>query len=303
MDFGHVTDPDAVDLRLPPDHPITARTLARWARPAGTPARLRAGLSVWNRRDFIGPLYPADTVEPLLTAYARIFDTIELNSSFHHPPAPDVVAKWLDVVPEGFRFVVKIWKNLSHQMAPSAAELDVQLESARAFGPRLGLCFAQLPPQAGLQWRRPLARLLDALAPHVPLAIELRHPDWFRVEPTRTRLLEHLAERGIGLVITDTPAHRELVHMALTTPRVLVRFRGMNGHRTDGPRVDAWAERAAAWAARGLDTLYFAAHTGRDQEIEGVPAIARWIAALAGRPDVVLSPPPRAPDQPQLALL
>lgn len=306
MDFGHVADPDRVDLTLPPDHPITAGTLARLPTPTG-PARIHCGLPVWKRRDWVGPFYPPDTQpDDYLAAYARGLDMIEVNSSFHHPPPPDVVHKWLAAVPPHFRFVLKVWKHITHDPPLRPAEVEEMLISAQAFGDRLSLCFAQLPPHAGLGWRRPLAQLLDALAPHVPLAIELRHPDWFRVEPTRTRLLDHLAERGVGLVITDTPGHRELVHQAITASPLLIRFRGEDLHPTDFTRIDAWAKRLDAWFAQGLREVYFAAHQSNHHEIDGLPLLARLADRFAGRTDVVIVPPLRgavpAEETPQLGL-
>ncbi len=288
MEFGLVEEPGSIDPELPPDHPITARTLARVA-PAPR-ARIRCGLPVWNER-WEGLLYPDDGAHRL-TAYARIFDTVEVNSTFHHPPAPEMIARWRALVPPSFRFVVKVWKNLSHQQVPRPDDVAQFLETARAFGDQMDVCFLQLPPHADLTWRRSLARLIDLLAPHVPLAIELRHPDWFRVEPTRTRLLEHLAERRVGMVITDTPAHRELIHMAVPHTPLLVRFRGCDGHPLDHARIEAWVARIEAWIAAGLRELDFIAHESDHLALQGVPVIARLAERLGGRDEIEIVKPP-----------
>jgi uncharacterized protein YecE (DUF72 family) len=150
MDFGHVEDPAQVRHVLPPDPAITAATLRASDRGRGV---LRYGMPVWNEPSWVGPLYPLDSPSgSFLPTYARLFETVEVNSTFYHPPAPDLIAGWAAAVPDNFRFCVKVWKNLSHDPAPRAADFERFLESALAFGDRLGLCFLQLPPHADLEW-------------------------------------------------------------------------------------------------------------------------------------------------------
>jgi uncharacterized protein YecE (DUF72 family) len=299
MDFGHADDLSGVSLALPPDAPITAQTLER-SGPG--PARLRFGMPVWARKEWVGPIYPEDSPGGnYLPAYGRVFDTVEVNSTFYALPSPELIHGWATSVPAAFRFAVKVGRNLSHDPAPPrAADVARFLEVAQAFGDRLGVCFLQLPPEADLGWRRTLARLLDALAPHVPLVVELRHPAWF--DPRQTRLLEHLAERDIGLVLTDTAGRRDLVHMALTAPRTFIRFRGQALDPTDLERIDAWVHRLDDWTRRGLRDVYFVAHQPDDHELECLPLLVRLAAGLAGRAHLELAPPPKPPERPQLAL-
>lgn len=300
MEFGHVDDVSGLDLSLPDDDPITRQVLTGERAPD---CDVRFGLPVWNRRDWVGPLYPPGTpASDHLRAFGRLFETVEVNSTFYHPIAPSLVSRWCEDVPPRFRFCPKVSRTLSHEAPLRAADVDAFLTSARAFGANLGPCFLQLPPYADLEWRRPLAELVRVLGAAVPLAIELRHAAWF-AEPTRGRLFGWLAERGVGLVVTDTPAFRGLLHMGVTAPFTLVRFRGARLHPSDLSRAAAWGERLGAWAARGLREAYFLTHTAPEVELEGLPPIEAFVGRLAGAAGVRVAPAPLSPARRQLGLL
>jgi uncharacterized protein YecE (DUF72 family) len=300
MEFGHLDDVSGVDLSLPADDPITREVLAREGAPD---CDVRSGLPVWSRRDWVGPLYPPGTAAAdHLRAFGRLFETVEVNSTFYHPVAPALVARWCEDVPARFRFCPKVSRALSHEAPLRAADVDAFLASALAFGPHLGPCFLQLPPHADLAWRRPLAELVRVLCAAVPLAVELRHAGWFAA-PTRARLFGWLAEREVGLVITDTPAFRGLVHMGVTAPFTLVRFRGARLDPSDVARASAWGDRLGAWARRGLREAYFVTHTAPGVELEGLPPLAALAGRLEGVPGVRIAPAPSPPRGRQLALL
>jgi uncharacterized protein YecE (DUF72 family) len=300
MDFGHVDDVSNLDVSLPDDDPITSRVLSSRGEPD---ADVRFGLPVWNRRDWVGPLYPRGTASrDYLRAFGKLFETVEVNSTFYHPVAPTLVQKWCEAVPPRFRFCPKVSRALTHEASFSPSALSAFVDSARAFGAQLGPCFLQLPPTADLSWKRALARLVEALAPEVPLAVELRHPAWFEA-PTRERLFGWLREQGVGLVITDTPAHRNFVHMAVTAPFTLIRFRGASHPESDGARAKAWSERLARWIEGGLREAYFVTHTPADRELEGLWPIAQLAQGLVGNPGVRMVDSPKPPAPRQLGLL
>ncbi len=66
-------------------------------------------------------------------------------------------------------------------------------------------------------------------------------------------------------MITDVAGRRDVLHMRLTAPIAFIRFVSNGLHPKDYQRADAWAERIAAWAAKGLQELYFFVHSPDEQ--------------------------------------
>ena len=49
-----------------------------------------------------------------LQRYAQCLPAVEINSSFYRPHKPETYARWAASVPAGFRFSVKIPKDITH---------------------------------------------------------------------------------------------------------------------------------------------------------------------------------------------
>ena len=73
----------------------------------GPMARLRFGCSGWDYQEWIGPFY-RNASESKLSAYARVFDTAEINSTFYRAPSPGMVIGWGKYTPEDFVFAAKV---------------------------------------------------------------------------------------------------------------------------------------------------------------------------------------------------
>ena len=119
MDFGRLPDLRYVDFQLSPDHPETARVLAK-ARPAQpAPARLHVGCPIWTNKEWLGSYFPAGIKEPdYLHYYAQQFNSLELNTTHYRIPDAPTVRRWREAVPAGFRFCPKLPQTiLQHQSA------------------------------------------------------------------------------------------------------------------------------------------------------------------------------------------
>lgn len=137
----------------------------------------------------------------LLERYATRMKGVEINSSFYRPHQPATYARWASVVPEGFRFSVKLPKAITHEHRLVEAEplLDDFLSQAGCLGDKLGCLLVQLPPSLALNETR-AAHFFSALRQRHEGAVVLepRHHTWFSVA---ARAL--LASHGIGLVRAD----------------------------------------------------------------------------------------------------
>ena len=160
---------------------------------------LRVGTSGWQYRDWRDAFYEGAPTSAWLGAYAAVFDTVEVNSSFYRLPERDTVAQWAEGTPDSFCFVLKVSRYLTHvrRLREPAEPIDRFMDRAEPLGPKLGAALLQLPPNFRIDVDR-LAGVLDRWPDHVPLAVELRHPSWF-VDEVHALLSEH----GAPLVRTD----------------------------------------------------------------------------------------------------
>ncbi len=170
---------------------------------------IRIGTSGWSypsgNGTWKGVFYPARAPRGFdaLRYYAEHFDTVEVNSTFYHPPRPEVARAWVARTPPGFEFSIKLYQKFTHpRMFKEAALLrapgnegslldalaQVTASDADEFksgidpiarAGRLGALLAQFPPSfrkdaASTDY---LAGLLRTFAGY-PTAVELRHASW-----------------------------------------------------------------------------------------------------------------------------
>jgi uncharacterized protein YecE (DUF72 family) len=276
VDFGRLPSLEGVSLALPPLEDRSRRVLAasvrdgRQSSPSegqGAEEWLRAGAPAWARKDWLGRFYPRGASDKdFLRLYARKCGAIELNASYYRVPTESVLDGWAAEVPASFHFCPKMHQSVTHRH-----DLGGAIPEARSFaerflrlGARLGPAFLQLPPWAGEELWPALDAVLAALPAEFRIAIEFRHPSWFRGGALSDAVFSGLARRGAGVVITDVAGRRDVCHGSVTAPFVMVRFVGNNLHPTDMPRADAWLDRLVEWRALGLERAYFFAHQPDD---------------------------------------
>lgn len=152
----------------------------------------RLGTIGFGYRDWAGVFYP----KPLrsnqyLAYYAKLFDAVELDTTFHATPSIDRVKAWADQVPEGFRFCAKAPKLVTHETRVDLAVGSMLefLHVLRAMGPKLAAVLIQFPPTFSPRDMPRLERFLRALPKNVRYAIEFRHDGWWN-EQTECLLRE-----------------------------------------------------------------------------------------------------------------
>lgn len=237
------------------------------------------GCAVWGYKDWVGELFPPGSKNAdFLSLYSRRLTTVEGNTTFYATPKPEVVRRWAAETPEEFRFCFKLPREVSHE-GPLAA----QIETTRAFvermaplGRRLGPFFLQLPPGYRPDKLADLERWLAAWPDEHRLAVEVRHDDWY-AEPHEPALMELLRRRGAGRVVMDVrpldagplpgaaidlQAARDRkpdvpMHPLRSARFALVRYIGHPTPELNGPFLDEWAERVAAWLAEGTEVSFF----------------------------------------------
>lgn len=138
--------------------------------------------------------------------YARQFDAVELDTTFHAIPTRERTAAWAAAVPPAFRFAVKAPRALTHGSGPIDGPV-AQRTLARfvlALTPmerNLAVILLQFPASFRVQRQAELAVLLSRLpAGDWRYAIELRHADWWS-DATVALLRAH----NVAWVTADEP--------------------------------------------------------------------------------------------------
>ena len=160
-------------------------------------ARIHIGTQGWSYPDWVGTFYPPGAKqEDWLPFYGRVFDTVELDTTFYHPPRPSVVRSWERHSPAGFRFSAKVPQRITHEsrLAKMGGPLKGFVESLAPLGEKLGPLLVQMPAEferdtgtVGV-----LERFLAAAPTEVRLAVEFRHASWL-VPATCDLLRRHRA--------------------------------------------------------------------------------------------------------------
>lgn len=229
----------------------------------GRRAVVRVGGTGWGDAAWIGPVYPPGArSRDLLRLYAERFTTVELNSTFYGVPSASTLARWREETPTGFLFSPKVHQSVSRAGSPIEAHdgLAAFCAAMLPLGDRLGPAFLQLPPAFGPDRLAGLASVLRAVPAGLRLAVELRHPAWFRDQVLLDEAFDVFRERGVGAVITDVLGRRDVSHAALPVPWTLVRLVVDSALPSTADRIGAWADRLSRWIGAGLDGIHLFVH-------------------------------------------
>jgi uncharacterized protein YecE (DUF72 family) len=144
----------------------------------------RIGTMGFSYADWAGVFYPEGT-KPIdyLEFYAKHFNAVELDTTFHAVPPVERVRSWAAVTPDDFRFATKAPKTVTHDpdvrldraVGPMIEFLDVMRNLAEKLGPVL----VQFPPSFTVRHTPQLERFLRALPSELDYAIEFRNETWF----------------------------------------------------------------------------------------------------------------------------
>lgn len=280
-------------------------------------AAVYLGTSSWLFDAWRGVFYPTPVARAQwLAYYAGQFPTVEVNTSFYALPAPSTLVDWVQSVPAGFTFALKMPRAISHERRLVAAENDTLafLDALRALGAAAAPAFLQLPPDfTRASGGRQLAAYLDWLAGvagGLRIAVEVR-----AVDLMTQAFAGFLAERGFALVLADRagfpdlyPIWCERMDAGQAPPFVFIRWIGDDRHGPQGDRelqvrrddeLAQWADRIVHCCELGT-AVYGYMHNPYEGHS---PASVQRLTTLLDQRQV-LSPWPRDAGNPgQLALL
>ena len=275
------------------------------------------GAPVWACDQWVGSLFASTNRKRWLGDYSSVFNTVEGNSTFYGLPDESTFRRWATDTVEGFRFCLKFPSAITHERELVGAESETRqfVDRLNILGAadRLGPSLLQLPPYFAGDQLPSLTAYIDRLPNDLPLAVEVRHADFFDRSRHERALDAMLAKRKIDRALFDTRAlfsraatddeerksqdrkPQSPFRTTVTGDRPMVRFVGRN----DLPSVDAWtaewADVVAGWIKAGL-TPYVFCHAPDDafspafaerfhaaliQRLPNLPPLSAWPGRVA----------------------
>lgn len=184
---------------------------------------LRIGCSGWSYRGWINNFYPQGTKPGnYLKLYSRVFDSVEIDSTFYRIPSISMVKAWHDATPEGFVFTAKMPGEITHErrLADSGDILDRFISVIRELAGKLGMILIQLSPSFDYSsGMKNLRRFLPDLPQDLNFAVEFRHNSWFNDDA-----LALLQEYSVTNAWSEIPGVHN--NFRLTTPGIYLRLVG-----------------------------------------------------------------------------
>lgn len=144
----------------------------------------KTGCSGWSYSQWAEPFYPAGTKpSDYLKIYSKIFDLVEIDSSFYRVLDVKMVESLKDSTPDNFVFTAKMPQSVTHDLRLKNADREAAafLERISILKEKLAFILIQLPPSLSYKDGFPrLKTLLEDLPSEFNYAVEFRHDSWFR---------------------------------------------------------------------------------------------------------------------------
>ncbi len=234
------------------------------------------GCAVWAYKDWVGDFYPANSrPSDFLNLYSQRLTSVEGNTTFYSFPSEATVLRWKAATPSSFKFCLKLPREITHQgsLMPYWTQAIAFVNRVRILGERLGPMLVQLPPSYSPAQMQDLVTFLTAWPrANLPIAVEVRHPDWFR-SPHAEALEEKLRELGVGKVLLDSrpiydcPDNPQLaserkkpqvpLQPIVTQNFSIIRYISHPDWELNRDYLASWVTQLQSWLSQGLDIYFF----------------------------------------------
>ena len=173
-------------------------------------SKIQIGCQGWNYADWttkaddVTIFYPRGTrSDEMLETYAKIFETIEVDSTFYAIPASSAVENWYRKTPEDFTFSLKMPQQITHEYnlrEPSFPIMGEFCERVLLLKEKLGTVLIQMPPnfEASKENAQALREFLAELPKNIRFAVEFRNREWL-IDWT----FEELAKNSVALCLVE----------------------------------------------------------------------------------------------------
>ena len=196
------------------------------------PPEIRIGPAGWSYEDWDGIVYPRPRPRNFHEAafLAQFFHTIEINTSFYHPPAAKITKAWVRRIAHNprFKFTAKLWQRFTHEREANREDEKTFKEGMAPLleEGRLGALLLQFP--WSFKNTRANREYIGGLAVEFveyPLVLEVRHSSWNKPD-----IFRMLADLRVGFCNIDQPVIGSSIAPSerATAPVGYVRLHGRN---------------------------------------------------------------------------
>ena len=245
------------------------------------------GPAGWSYADWRGRVYPegAGSKFDTLALVAKYFDTVEINSSFYHPPTSETARSWLRRIAHNpqFVFTAKLYRTFTHERGKATNDDERAFREGidpLAEAGKLGAVLIQFPWsfRNDREERSYLTQLVQRFEAY-PLVVELRHESW-----NNPRILQTLEDLGVGLCDIDQPLFANSIKPSaeVTSSIGYIRLHGRNyqnwfreeanvveryDYLYSRDELDPWVERIKEVAEKAKQTFVITNNHARGQSL------------------------------------
>jgi uncharacterized protein YecE (DUF72 family) len=207
-------------------------------------------------------LYPRNTLKRnYLEIYSKIFNSVEINSSFYRIPSISTVEKWAEQTPKSFKFSTKFPRSITHvkDLNFEFGRLGAFMKNINHLGPKLGPFLIQFPPRFHSRKKVVLSNFLKKLPEENHYAIEFRNKSWLTEETS-----ELLKQFNISMVRGENHETNYLPSMAESF--VYIRLEGdrekVNGEKGKveverHEALDLWSKHVSSYLENSQDVYVY----------------------------------------------
>jgi uncharacterized protein YecE (DUF72 family) len=224
-------------------------------------AQIRVGIGGWSYAPWRGEFFPKGLAQSKELEFAsRQFGAIEINGTFYSRQARSTWEKWGETAPEGFQFAVKGSRYCvtRPKMADAGEGIGNFLaQGLTALGDKLGPILWMLAARRKYD-REDIGAFLKLL-PEQYEGVKLRHVIEPRHDSFRDEAFFDLCrDHDVAVVFGDDDEFPCIdCDTASFAYARLQRMRSEVATGYDEKALDAFAERARGWQAKGLDAYVF----------------------------------------------
>ncbi|MDG6989317.1 MAG: DUF72 domain-containing protein [Nitrososphaerota archaeon] len=199
---------------------------------------LRIGCSGWSYKDWQGIFYPKGVPpKDYLSYYSKVFNCVEIDSSFYRIPNHLMVNQWRSGTPSGFLFSPKLPKKITHErkLKDSESTLVYFYGVLSKLKDKLGPIVIQLPPSIKLSTHEgALKGFVSQLSPEFRHAIEFRHKSWFNPEVYSLLRTSNIAMVWTLNQFVESPPEvtADFVYLRMVGDREITEFNGIQKDRS-----------------------------------------------------------------------
>jgi uncharacterized protein YecE (DUF72 family) len=226
------------------------------------------GTSGWMNKDWHDHFYPKGLKEGFLQYLSRVFNSVEINSSFYRLPLPTTFEKWRGETPKDFVFSVKLSRYITHieRLNRVKRQTETFIRNASMLKNKLGVILVQLPPSLPFKknqiktFLKNFNELRQKYSPKVRIAVEPRHPSWFEGNIEEIRKLFKQFDACMVFAHSSKFVSFEPLDENITSSFVYLRLHGPQEFAASeygGAGLKKWIGLIRGWSERGLAVFVY----------------------------------------------